>query len=139
MLITRETDYGLRAILYLSQQEEGQTVSTADLSEVMGIPYRFLRKIVAKLVAAELINSKRGKGGGLTLARSGETITLLDVVTATEPDAVQLNECLVNPESCLRSGVCSLHEILDTIQQRFIKELSAVNFARLARMEKRRR
>ena len=137
-MITRETDYALRAILHLAQQEQGKTVSTAELSDVMGIPYRFLRKIVAKLVAAELINSKRGKGGGLTLARAGDAITLLDVVSATEPDAVQLNECLVNPESCRRSDACSLNEVLGTIQRRFLKELSAVTFARLARMERRR-
>jgi Rrf2 family protein len=137
-VITRETDYALRAILYLAQQEQGKTVSTAELSDVMGIPYRFLRKIVAKLVGAELIKSKRGKGGGLTLARPGDAITLLDVVMATEPDAVRLNECLSSPESCRRSDSCSLNEVLGTIQRRFLKELSAVNFARLARMERRR-
>ncbi len=138
-MITRETDYALRAILYLAQQDPGITVSTADLSEVMGIPYRFLRKIVAKLVAAELIRSRRGKGGGLVMARAGETISLLDVVRATEPDAVRLNECLDTPDRCTRSEFCSLNTVLGGIQQKFLKDLAGVHFAKLARMERQRR
>jgi DNA-binding IscR family transcriptional regulator len=66
-MITKETDYALRTALYLARQYEKAdgVSSTAIMAVAMAIPYRFLRKIVGKLVAAGLLVSQRGKGGGV--------------------------------------------------------------------------
>ncbi len=135
-LITRETDYALRATLYLAMQEDlAASISTAELSEEMSIPYRFLRKIVSKLVAAGLVLSRRGKGGGLSLAKAPEDVSLLDVIRAVDPDAVILNRCLTEVESCDRSVFCGIHAELGRMQKGLDEGLSAVTLAAISKRE----
>jgi Rrf2 family protein len=133
--MTRETDYALRTVLYLARQAPESTVSTAALSVSMRIPYRFLRKIVAKLVTAGLVRSRRGKGGGLCLASDAAEISLLTVVKATEPNIVQLNECLVDAARCSRSACCVVHEELGRIQSALSGALASVTFRELVARE----
>jgi Rrf2 family protein len=135
-LITRETDYAIRATLYLAKQETSSLpVSTAELSEEMAIPYRFLRKIVSKLVGAGLIVSRRGKGGGLTLAKSPSEITLMQIIRTVDPGAVLLNRCLSDVEGCSRSTYCGIHAELDRMQKQLDQGLSSVTLASMSKHE----
>jgi Rrf2 family iron-sulfur cluster assembly transcriptional regulator len=135
-LITRETDYALRAMLYLAKQgEQSGSISTAELSEEMDIPYRFLRKIVSKLVSAELVLSRRGKGGGLSLARLPKAISLYDVVKAVDPDSIVLNRCLADNDCCNRSGFCGVHAELARMQDVLDKGLRNATLAGVAKHE----
>jgi len=116
-MITRETDYALRTALYLAKYDgDCRVVSTASLAEAMSIPYRFLRKIVSKLVAAGLVQSRRGKGGGLMLSRPASSISLWHIIQAVGPDSVLLNRCSDNADGCPRSGRCGIRKELDAIQ-----------------------
>jgi len=135
-LITRETDYAIRATLYLAkQQDQTQSVSTAELSEEMAIPYRFLRKIVSKLVAAGLVMSRRGKGGGLSLAREPRNISLMEIIRAVDPDAVLLNRCLADVTRCNRSLYCGIHSELARMQEQLDAGLAAVTLASMSQHE----
>ncbi len=135
-MITRETDYAIRATLYLAKQEDQtRSVSTAELSEEMSIPYRFLRKIVSKLVAAELVESRRGKGGGLSLARSPQDISLMQIIRAVDRDAVTLNRCLSEVERCDRSVYCGIHNELARMQKQLDAGLASVTLACMTKRE----
>jgi Rrf2 family protein len=135
-LITRETDYAIRATLYLAKQSDlEKSVSTAELSEEMGIPYRFLRKIVSKLVASELIVSRRGKGGGLSLARAPQDISLIQIISAVDPDAVLLNRCLSDMKQCDRSLYCGIHTELARMQKQLDAGLASVTLATMSSHE----
>jgi Rrf2 family protein len=136
ILITRETDYAIRATLYLAKQEDPTLpVSTAELSEEMAIPYRFLRKIVSKLVGANLVVSRRGKGGGLSLARDPQDITLMQIIRTVDPSAVLLNRCLSGVDGCSRSTYCGIHSELDRMQKQLDKGLSEVTLASMSKHE----
>lgn len=87
-----------------------------DVADEMEIPYRFLRKLAKKMVAANLVCSRRGKGGGLLLARPPERISLYDVVSAVSPSGVVLSHCLLRPEECGRTGLCKAHREFRQIQ-----------------------
>jgi Rrf2 family transcriptional regulator, iron-sulfur cluster assembly transcription factor len=133
-MITREADYALRVALCLTAaQREGQeSASCAEVAGRMDVPYRFLRKIVKRMVAAGLIRSARGKGGGLRLAREPHRITLLDVVRAIGPTGVTLNRCLTRPGACSRSGKCRAHAALSRIQQVVDRQLASLTMDNLA-------
>lgn len=131
-MITREADYGIRALMYLARQPEGTVVSTTVLAEAMEIPYRFLRRIMLKLSAQGMVKTVRGKQGGIILARDPATITLLTVVRAIDPDVVTLNACLVEPHHCTRSAFCEAHAVLQRIQAELDTSLASVTLADLA-------
>ena len=135
-MITRETDYAIRATLYLAKQEDlAASVSTAELSEAMTIPYRFLRKIVTKLVAAGLIVSRRGKGGGLSLGLAPQDISLMQIIHAVDPDAVLLNRCVVDAKQCDRSLSCGIHVELARMQKQLDAGLEGVTLASMSTHE----
>jgi Rrf2 family iron-responsive transcriptional regulator len=138
-MITREADYGIRTILYLAtqQNETGSArISTRDLAREMSIPYRFLRNIIRKLVDAGLVNSQRGKGGGLKLGLPKEKLSLLDVLQVMDRDGIRLNDCLADEFDCPRIGTCPVHRTMAKIQHVLNKELAKTTFDQLAAEEK---
>ena len=127
-MITREADYCVRTILYLAKPEnQGKPISATELSEKMFIPYRFLRKITTKLVSAGLLKSRRGRSGGLTLTRSPQEITLLEVLKQTDSKGILLNSCLNSKMNCPREDFCTVHheiQKLQTILENHLQEIS---------------
>jgi Rrf2 family protein len=127
-MITREADYAIRAVLYLSAQQRGRLVATSELAERMAVPYRFLRRIVQKLVDGRLLEAQRGKGGGVRLRRSCREISLFDVLNTVDPKALCVNACLEDQDICGRSGYCTVRPRLDDLQARLGSELRAITF-----------
>lgn len=134
-MITRETDYSMRMVLALAQRHQAgeATVSSADVAEEMDIPYRFLRKLVRRLVLGGLLESRRGKKGGVGLARDPGLISLYDVVSATGPRGVEMSPCVADPGSCQRSGLCRLFREFQTIQKGVDQHLKRVRIKDLCR------
>ena len=127
VLITRETDYAIRAMMYLAIQEDiTLPVSSAELADEMKIPYRFLRKIVLKLISAKLVESRRGKGGGLNLALSPDKISLFEIMHAVDPVGVTMNICLPDDSKCARIKFCGLHSALVDVQEMFDDKLKSI-------------
>jgi Rrf2 family protein len=136
-MITRETDYALRTVLCLAKSNDsGEVVSTLTLAENMSIPYRFLRKIVSKLVNAGLLESRRGKGGGLVLSRPPASMSLLDIIQAIDPLSVLLNRCCEGGEGCDREPLCGLHQILTQLQQELNDKLANLSLESVAKKDK---
>ena len=97
----------------------------------MDIPYRFLRKLVKRLVVGGLIESRRGKGGGVALAQDPKTISLYDIVKVTGPRGVELSLCTSDPKFCNRSALCLMQREFSSIQVEVDKRLKKVLIADL--------
>ena len=131
-MITREADYAIRVALYLSKEGDSDTpVSTAEMAEAMGIPYRFLRKIIRRLVLAEIITSQRGRGGGIRLARDIDDLSILEVIQSVDPKSVLLNRCLDLKGSCGREPACPVHREMKALQQELDQRLKSLTFRKL--------
>ena len=91
MRLTKATDYALRVLLYAASFPDRQ-VSTEELAEAFHISLNHLGKVVNQLAQLGWIDARRGRGGGLTLARAPEAIGIGEVVRAIEPD-LHLVEC----------------------------------------------
>lgn len=127
-MITREIDYALRTILYLSNNYD-KRVESELLAEEMHIPYRFLRKIVRHLVSADLVDSARGKNGGIKLALPPEAISLYDVIKAFDYRMVMLNSCLDEQFDCQRRDLkCSIHNAITAVQRKVDQSLKDITF-----------
>lgn len=131
MRITKQADYAIRAILYLTNQPE-QHAATNRVATAMHIPPSFLAKIVAQLAIAGLVHTARGAGGGIALARDPAEISLLDVVEAID-GPILLSECTAHRGQCELEQECPLHSIWIETQGYLLDRLRAVTFDQLAR------
>lgn len=124
-MISREVDYAIRIVQAVAAGG-GELVSAMSISDEMGIPYRFLRKISLVLVKKNILISKRGNRGGFLLARDAAKITLLDIFCAVSAKGAGFNLCLRDSGACDRTEFCKLHPKLRTIQEKIENEFSAI-------------
>lgn len=124
MLITRETDYAVRCVLYLAQKPDQRTI-VDEIAKCMHIPKHYLAKILQRLVREGIVESVRGIKGGYRLLKSPREITLLDIM-GTIQGSVPVNVCALDKRRCQMSSTCSVHpvwvEIRKDIETRLKRE-----------------
>ena len=130
MRLTVYTDYSLRMLMYLAAKEGGRT-TIAEVAAAYGISKAHLTKIAHQLGLAGYVETARGKGGGLRLARPAGEIGLGDVVRRLEPDMalVPCFEPLHAP--CLIVPACGLRGALYEARQAFLVVLDRYSLADL--------
>lgn len=130
-LITRDTDYALRALCFIARDKKG-VIPVTELVAKLKIPRPFLRKILQVLNREGILDSHKGQGGGFTLARPAEKIRLVDLMKVFQ-GKFQLNECLFKKVICPNIRQCALRKKLDGIESYIIKELKPITIASLLR------
>lgn len=129
-LITRETDYAVRALLYMARCQ-AETISVSELVSALKIPRAFLRRIMQSLNKEGLIESFKGKGGGFRLALPLKKIFLIDLMEKLQ-GPVKLNECLFKKRICPDRNRCLLKKKIDALEKEMIAKLRAITLASLA-------
>lgn len=129
MQITRQADYAIRCVLYLSKFED-EIIMVNAIARAKKIPRSFLAKILQKLAKARIVKSFRGINGGYQLAKSPKEINLLDVIEAID-GPVAMNRCAIDKRMCSLSNECSVHPVWIEIRKEVEKRLKKENFARL--------
>ncbi|ETA50150.2 Rrf2 family transcriptional regulator [Rhodobacteraceae bacterium PD-2] len=131
MRLTSFTDYGLRMLMRLASAPD-RAFSTADLAEEFQLSRHHLIKIMQNLGRAGLVQTRRGGGGGATLARTPAEIRLGDVVRLLE-EGQALVECL-QPDGgeCTIDGCCRLKSRLRVAEMSFIESLNRSTLADVA-------
>ncbi|HEY5386802.1 MAG TPA: Rrf2 family transcriptional regulator [Thermoleophilia bacterium] len=130
--LTRGGEYAVRAMTYLARFPEGHVAALHEIGRAQDIPESFLAKILQSLVHSGLAVSRRGAHGGFALARPVAEITLRDVVEAVD-GPIALNQCVLWPEDCARSGDCELHMTWVLAQDQLMGVLGTVTLQSLAR------
>ncbi len=127
--MTREADYALLLMLEVGAHTEG-AITTPEVARRQRIPYQFLRKVAQTLVRRGLLVSQRGStGGGLTLARPAEKITVLDMVRAFGSPA--LNRCTADPPHCDCRELCPVYPVWAEAQHEVERVLGGTRLSSL--------
>jgi Rrf2 family protein len=84
MRLSLQVQYAVCGVFDLAYNGQGEPVQIRVISERQGVPARYLEQIFQRLRRAGIIASKRGPGGGYSLARPAGAITLRQVVEAVE-------------------------------------------------------
>jgi Rrf2 family protein len=79
-MLTKKGKYGLKAMVHLAGQPPGESTLVTDIAVSNHIPKKFLDTILGELRNAGFVNSKKGKGGGYTLARPAHEIRVGHIV-----------------------------------------------------------
>jgi Rrf2 family protein len=130
MQIPRRVDYGLRAVIYLSEKDPEKCCSIAEIAEHQGMPKKFLEKIIQDLIRGGLIKSKRGSCGGYRLARSADQISFYDVIAAIE-GPIAVNACMDEELGCDQMPRCSMIGVWSEVQRSVTEVLSRTTIAAL--------
>ena len=128
-LITRNTDYAIRALCFIASGKE-DVVPVSRLVKELKIPRPFLRKTLQSLTQSGLIISYKGKGGGFSLGKNLNKIFLLDLIKIFQ-GPMKLNECLFKGKICPNQTRCALKSKIDAIEKNVVKELSNITIGSL--------
>lgn len=134
MQITRQADYAIRAVLYISKQAGNQRAATSQIAQAQHIPPSFLAKIISQLSIAGLLQTSRGARGGVVLAKAPQEISLLDVVEAID-GPIALNECVNDEHACNFGDDCPLRPIWCSAQEDLVQRLRDTDFSQFATMK----
>lgn len=135
MRLTQWTDYSLRVLMHCAAHEGcAQPTTIGQIAQAQGISHSHLTKIVMRLAAQGLIQTTRGRGGGMRLKRPADSITIGEVVRRAEPDLQQV-ECFDPATSrCAMDAHCGLQHVFRRALQAYLTELDHVTLADLVRI-----
>ncbi len=108
-MLSKTAEYALRAVTCLGGQA-GRPASANVLFEKTKVPRRYLNRVLQDLVAADLVRSRSGPGGGYELAKATDALTILDVINAVAP-LERIHSCPLGLKS--HTSLCPLHAELD--------------------------
>lgn len=111
MRLTRQTNYAIRILMYCAAND-GRLSRIPEIAAAYSVSELFLFKILQPLVQNQLVETVRGRNGGVRLGRSAAEITLFDVVRVTE-ESFAMAECFEKDATdCPLVDSCSLNEAL---------------------------
>lgn len=132
--VPRQTDYAVRIVLHLACQEPGVRVSIPEMARQRLLPVPFVRRIVSRLAEVGILETHRGVGGGVALARPASSLTLQDVVEAMEGPSCP-SPCSDEPRSCPLSSGCPVRGVWTSAARVLENHLRTVRISDLSRDE----
>lgn len=122
MQLTQFTDYSLRTLMYLGAHP-GRLCKIAQIAAAYGISANHLMKVVNRLSSCGYVETIRGKGGGLRLARAPRLINLGEVVRDME-ERFDIVECFkAQHQNCPLLPACALKSVLNDARRNFMATL----------------
>ncbi|OJU38061.1 MAG: iron-responsive transcriptional regulator, partial [Rhizobiales bacterium 68-8] len=130
MRLTRQTNYAIRILMYCAANNE-RLSRIPEIASAYSVSELFLFKILQPLVENGLVETVRGRNGGVRLGRPASEITLFDVVRVTE-ESFAMAECFENDASdCPLIDSCGLNEALRKALGAFFEVLQGYTIERL--------
>jgi Rrf2 family nitric oxide-sensitive transcriptional repressor len=134
MRLTQLSDYSLRVLMYLGARP-GRLGTIQEIAGAYGISENHLMKVVHRLAQHGFVETVRGRGGGLRLKGSADSIRLGAVLRAVEED-FSLVECFGSGDTCRITDVCRLKRILHQALGAFLASLDEWTLADLVQKPK---
>lgn len=129
MRLTKFTDLSLRAVMRLAVVETGDTLTTREISESVAVPHTHMAKAVTRLQRLGVIETRRGRHGGLSLTGLGRNASIGWLVRELEGDS-EVVACEGDTPCPLRGG-CRLRGALRNAQEAFYAALDPLTVSDL--------
>jgi Rrf2 family iron-sulfur cluster assembly transcriptional regulator len=131
MRLTTKGRFAVTAMLDLALHSTKGPVTLSGISARQRISLSYLEQLFGKLRRAELVESTRGPGGGYSLGRGAEQITVADIIVAVD-EPIDATGC-GGKENCMGddSGKCMTHDLWSALNTKMIEFLGGVTLKKL--------
>ena len=110
-MLNQSAEYGLRAAVHLATLPDDEHASASDISERTKVPIPYLQKVLRTLTRAGVLKARRGMGGGFSLAKASNEITVLEILDAFDSSPQRIEKCPLGISGHTR--LCPLHSLID--------------------------
>ncbi len=107
MYLSKTSKYAIKLLTYMATSDE-QRFRSKELCDILSIPYKYLSSIITELSKANIINSSKGRNGGIYFAKKLNEITLKEIIDITQNQ--NIHECIMGFGACNDEEKCSLHD-----------------------------
>ena len=131
MRLTTKGRFAVTAMIDLALREHSGPVALAAISARQQISLSYLEQLFGKLRRHELVESTRGPGGGYSLGRKAEEITVADIIVAVD-EPIDATGC-GGKENCMGddNGRCITHDLWTALNNKMIEFLDSVTLRKL--------
>lgn len=134
-MLSKKSQYAFKALSYLVEMKDQGPVLISEISERKSIPLKFLENILLHLKKAEILESKKGKGGGYFLSKNPEDVSLARIIRLVNGPIALLPCVSLNfyekCENC-NEDHCGLHDVLIEVRDASLKILEQKTLADLS-------
>ncbi|MEN9891074.1 MAG: hypothetical protein RLY78_1369 [Pseudomonadota bacterium] len=130
MRLTTKGRFAVTAMIDLALRSNNGPVALAAISQRQQISLSYLEQLFGKLRRNELVESTRGPGGGYTLGRKPDAITVADIITSVD-EPIDATGC-GGKNNCLGEGTpCMTHDLWDQLNAKMVEFLSSITLQKL--------
>lgn len=129
--VSRKLDYAVRILSELARHGEGVLVPSRQIAKSQHIPFPYLQKIVNQMASVGLVETHRGKEGGVTLRADPNATTLLDIIHLLGEIDESRTNCVVTSEECPVFDLCRVHSVWEELYQIMLRYAAHVTLAEL--------
>lgn len=130
MRLTTKGRFAVTAMIDLALREHAGPVALAAISQRQQISLSYLEQLFGKLRRQELVESTRGPGGGYSLGRKAEEITVADIIIAVD-EALDATGC-GGKENCMGdNGRCLTHDLWTSLNTKMLEYLRSISLRTL--------
>ncbi len=139
MRLTTKGRFAVTAMIDLAMRQDQGPVTLAGISQRQKISLSYLEQLFGKLRRHEIVESVRGPGGGYSLARKAEDVTVADIIIAVD-EPLDATQCggKGNCKGDEGSGRCMTHELWATLNQKMVEYLDSVSLKNLVDQQRAR-
>ena len=129
MRLTTKGRYAVTAVLDLSFHQQQGPVSLADISERQNISLSYLEQLFARLRRNDVVVSTRGPGGGYSLSRPAEQISMAEIILAVD-ETYDATKCS-DQGACSGDHQCLTHDLWQELSQEIHRFLNGISLAEM--------
>ncbi|WP_127130055.1 RrF2 family transcriptional regulator [Pseudoflavitalea rhizosphaerae] len=135
-MLSKKAQYAFKALMYMAEKKDNQPVLIAEIAKKKKIPLKFLENILLELKKAEILDSKKGKGGGYFFKVAPKDISMAKVMRLIDgPIAMLPCVSLYFYERCKNCDEkqCGLHDMMITVRDATLRILEKKSVADISK------
>ncbi len=136
-MLSQSASYAAAAMAFIAAMG-GKPTLVKVVAEACGTPAAYLAKIINTLARKKLVQTQRGVGGGVSLARSPQEISLYDLCVALDDPIVE-PRCILGNAECTNDRACPAHDFCTGHREQLWQFLHRTTISDIAAFETRRR